>query len=249
MNNIIFQSIRAIAVFAIALFAFVSDVFAAPMLTPVTAKYITGESATIIGHVSNPHKNSTVWFEIYNSNNAPTAVAVQGIWNEGTFEWNLRDLNPGQTYSYRSVAMEGGATVYSPISSFTTLTPKPTAINISYQSNSSDTQSSTKTTKGTSSTVEKQSSAINTVEKQTNTTEKQINTTSVVAKDGFNNNNTATVINAGDGIFPTTLIGWAVLIIAILSAILIGRIIYETTEKHKKDDDDEDKDEEEVETE
>lgn len=209
------------AVLGIALFAFASEALAAPMLTPVTVTRITDNSATIIGHVSNPQKNSTVWFELYNNYNSPTAVAVQGIWNEGTFEWNLRDLNPGQTYSYRSVAMEGGATVYSPVSSFTTSTPKPTSVTVTYQSNSSVVTPAPKVTQAVAPVV---------VVKQTATT------TPVVTKDGFTNGNTATVIGAGSDIFPTTLIGWIALLISILVAILVGRMIYESTEKRKKED-------------
>jgi len=232
MNNIIFQSIRAIAVLTIALFAFVGDVLAAPMLTPVTAKYVTENNATIVGHVSNPQKNSTVWFEIYNNNNAPTAVAVQGIWDEGTFEWNIRDLNPGQTYSYRSVAMGGGATVYSPVSSFTTLVPKQTSLTVTYQSNSH---------------VVTPAPKVNQTVEPVVAVKKTTTTTPFVTEDGFTNKNTAAVIGPGSGIFPTTLIGWVALIIAILSATLIGRIIYESTEKRKKEDEEEDN--EEVETE
>ena len=234
MNNIVFQSIRAIAVLAIALFAFVSDVFAAPMLTPVTTKYVTENSATIIGHVSNPQKNSTVWFEIYNNNNAPTAVAVQGIWNEGTFEWNLRDLNPGQTYSYRSVAMEGGATVYSPVSSFTTSVPKQTSVTVTYQSNSQVVTPAPKETKAVAPVV---------------AVKKTATTTPVVTEEGFTNRNTAAVIGSGSDIFPNTLIGWVLLIIATLVAVLVGRMIYESTEKRKKPLDKEEEDDEEAEIE
>lgn len=229
MNNIIFQSIRAVAVLGIAFFALASEALAAPMLTPVTVTRITDNSATIIGHVSNPQKNSTVWFELYNNYGSPTSVAVQGIWNEGTFEWNLRDLNPGQTYSYRSVAMEGGTTVYSPVSSFTTSAPKPTSVTVTYQSNSSVVIPAPKKTQAVETVA---------VAKKTATT------TSVVNEEGFTNRNTATVIGSGSDIFPNTLIGWILLLIAVLVAILVGRMIYESTEKRKKPlDEDEEEDE------
>lgn len=231
MNNIIFQTIRAGAVLGIALFAFVSEALAAPMLTPVTVTRITDNSATIIGHVSNPQKNSTVWFEVYNNFGAPTSVAVQGIWNEGTFEWNLRDLNPGQTYSYRAVAMEGGATVYSPVSSFTTSVPKPTSVTVSYQSQA-PVVTQTPAPKVTQAVVVKQAT-----------------TTPVVTKDGFTNGNTAAVIGAGGDIFPTTLIGWMALLVSLLIVILVGRMIYESIEKRNKKKEDEDEDDEEPETE
>lgn len=233
MNNIIIQTIRLVAVLTVALFVFVSDVFAAPMLTPVTVTRVTDNSATIVGHVSNPQKNSTVWFEINNNYGAPTAVAVQGIWSEGTFEWNLRDLNPSQTYSYRSVAMEGGATVYSQISSFTTTVARATSVTVTYQSSSQAITPAPKTTKAVEPVVLVKQSAT---------------TTPVVTEEGFTNRNTAAVIGSGSDIFPNTLIGWILLIIAILVAVLVGRMIYESTEKRKKRlDKDEDEEEAEIE--
>ncbi|MEK7148509.1 MAG: hypothetical protein AAB770_01185 [Patescibacteria group bacterium] len=217
MNNTTFQAIRAVVVLGIALFAFASEALAAPMLTPVTVTRITGNSATIIGHVSNPQKNSTVWFELDNTGGAPTTVAMQGIWGEGTFEWNLRDLNPGQTYSYRAWATEGGVTISSPTSSFTTTIPKSvTSTTISNQSNSS---------------VATKGSAPKTV--QTVAT-KQATTTPVSGKEGFTNGNSASVIGAGNGMFPSTLIGWIALIISILVMILVAHMIYEAPEERRK---------------
>lgn len=230
MNNIIFQTIRAGVVLGIALFAFASDALAAPMLTPVTVTRITGNSATIIGHVSNPQKNSTVWFEVDNNGGAPTTVAMQGIWNEGTFEWNLRDLNPGQTYSYRAWATEGGVTISSPTSSFTTSVPKlTTSATISYQSNSSVV---------TTAPAPKATQIVAT---------KQTTTTPAPTKEGFTNGNSAAVIGAGDGMFPSTLIGWIALIISILVMILVAHMLYEAPEKRRQSLRDEKKPEEEEE--
>lgn len=221
MNNIIVQTIRAGVVLGIALFAlffsFASDVLAAPILTPVTVTRITGNSATIIGHVSNSQKNSTVWFELDNNGGVSTSVAMQGIWNEGTFEWNLRDLNPGQTYSFRAWATEGGVTISSPTSSFTTSVPKPaTSTMISYQSNSSV---------ATTVPAPKATQTVAT---------KQVTTTPAVTKEGFTNGNSATIIGAGDGMLPSTLIGWIALIISIFIMILVAHMVYEAPEKRRQ---------------
>lgn len=211
MNTIIFQAFRASFVLGIALFAFVSDVLAAPVLTPATATRVTENSATIIGHVSNPQKNSTVWFELYDKSGATTAVAVQGIWNEGTFEWNLRDLNQGETYSFRTAAMEGGVTVYSPTATLTTITPKQVVVTT------------------TTPVVEK---VAQTTTKATET--KKATTTPVVTSEGFTNNNGAALIGAGSGMFPTTLIGWIALLIAILVVVLLGHMVQVSIEERKK---------------
>jgi hypothetical protein len=237
MNTNIFQTIRVGIIVGIAFFAFASDALAAPMLTPVTVTRITENSATIIGHVSNPQKNSTVWFELFNNGGGATAVAVQGIWNEGTFEWNLRDLNAGQTYSYRSVAMEGGVTVYSPTSSFTALSPKPVSTTFVYQSNSAVNTTQTTTQAPVQKTVAATPAPAPVVKKE-------VVETPVVPRAGFTNGNAAAVIGAGNGMFPTTLIGWIILLISILVVGLIGRMIYESTEKHHKKDEKEEEEEE-----
>ncbi|MCK9345125.1 MAG: hypothetical protein M0P64_03330 [Candidatus Pacebacteria bacterium] len=220
MNIIIFQAFRATVVLGIAIFAFASDALAAPVLTPATATRVTENSATIIGHVSNPQKNSTVWFELFNKSGAVTAVAVQGIWNDGTFEWNLRDLNQGETYSFRSAAMEGGVTVYSPTSSFTTVVPK-VAVPVTTTTSPSGVSTPTSATKTTKAV-------------ETTTVEKKATATPVVTSEGFTNNNSAAIIGAGSGLFPTTLIGWIILIIAILAVVLLGQMVNESIEKRKK---------------
>lgn len=204
----------------IALFAFAGEALASPMLTPVTVTRITDNSATIVGHVSNPQKNSTVWFELYNNYGSPTAVAVQGIWNEGTFEWNLRDLNPGQTYTYGAVATEGGVTIHSQPSSFTTTVPKQTSVTVTYQSSSQTVAPAPKATQTVAPVA----------------VVKQATTTAITTNEGFTNGNSATVIGAGSDIFPNTLIGWVLLIISMLIAAIAGRMIYESAEKRKKED-------------
>jgi|SRR3972149_2200766 len=228
MNNIIIQTIRAGAVLGVALFAFASTAFAAPMLTPVAATNITETSATIIGHVSNPQKNSTVWFEFYNSPGAPTTFASQGIWNGGTFEWHLRDLNPGQTYEYRSGAMEGGATVYSPTASFTTAVPKTAPVaTVSSQLNSF-------VGAQTSASKEAQTAKSPIATKQTTPV-------AVITKEGFTRGNTAAVIGTEGDLLPHTLIGWVLLIIVVLVAVLVANMIYAAPEKRRKAREEEEK--------
>lgn len=230
MNTIIFQTIRATGVLAVAFFAFIGSVFAAPTLAPVTATRITDTSATIVGHVSNPYKSSTVWFEFYNESGVPTVVGMEPpLYGEATFEWNLRDLNPGQTYSYRSVAMEGGATVYSQPSTFTTSVPKPISVAVSYQSNSSRvTQSSVTKVSQT------KSQSVATVTTKPNTTTATAAPVATVAeKEGFTNGNSAAVIGAENNMFPSTFIGWLFLFVLILVAITMAHMLYEAPERRR----------------
>lgn len=243
MNNIIIQSIRVAVVLAIALFAFVSDVFAAPILTPASATYITENSAKLVSSVSNPHKSTAVWFELIDGSGASMAVGAQPpLYDNGinvNFEHSLYGLNPGQTYKFRSVAMEGGVTVYSNPSSFTTKSPKTISSTVAYQSNSQTVTQVSKTTEQKTTQTTKATTQVKTVKEDApiapTIAEEAVN------KDGFTNRNSATVIGAGNSLFPSTLIGWLLLILAILIATLIGRMIYESTEKQRKTLDEKDK--------
>jgi len=226
MNTIIFEPAGsrlgrkifcAVLVLGVALFAFMGTIFAAPALTPVSATNIIETSATIIGNVSNSQKNSTVWFEFYNSPGVPTTYATQGIWNGGMFEWHLRDLNPGQTYSYRAGAMEGGVTVYTSTASFTTSAPKAAPV---------ATVSSQVTSFVGTKTSEPKATQVVVVKKEVAA---PIETTG-----GFKRGNTAAIIGAESDLLPHTLIGWVLLLISILIAALIGRMIYESSEKQRK---------------
>lgn len=250
MNNIIISEstgsrlgrklICAVMVLGIAFFALANEAFAAPSLTPVTVNGITGTSATIVGHVSNPQKNSTVWFEIFTGGDTGTAVAMQGLWNEGTFEWNLRDLNPGQTYSFRAGATEGASTVYSPITSFTTTAQKvaapttttyqPQPVAVAQPATTVPKVAQAKTVVAPAKQVT--TTTVTTKEGFTNGSTNVAPT--VINKEGFTNGNSATVIGAGNNLFPVTLIGWLLLILAILVVVLIGRMIYESSENNRR---------------
>lgn len=226
MNNNIIQTIymtvRVGAVLGVAFFAFAGDALAAPYLTPVTVSDITGTSAMLTGHVSNSQKQSTVWFEINNNyGGAPTTVSVQGIWNDGSFKWYMDNLTPGQTYSYRSVATDGSSTVYSPMSSFTTVVPKPiVSTSVSYQSSPATSAPAVKAAQ---------------VETKVITVVKEATSTPATPKDqGFTNNNAASVIGVGNGILPTTLIGWMILVTLLLVLVIVAHMIYQAPENRKK---------------
>lgn len=238
MNNIILQSIRAVAVLAVALFAFVSDVFAAPMLLQPSVIEITGTSAVLRGYLQTNGERTLVRFEWSEASSvsAPSVVGVKDTFFDGFFTARLDGLTPGTTYSYRAIASSGGATTVSSVASFKTANQIGTVLAGSSPLGLGPVTSFAVTTK---------------VVTQTNTskivapvaTTKQ-ETTPVVTKEGFTNRNTAIVIGAGDGVFPTTLIGWVALMVSVLLVILIGRMIYESTEKRRKVLDEEDKDEE-----
>lgn len=236
MNNIIIQSIRVAVVLVIAFFALVSDVFAAPILTPASATHITENSAKLVSSVSNPHKSTAVWFELIDGAGASIAVGAQPpLYDNGinvNFEHSLYSLNPGQTYKFRSVAMEGGVTVYSNPSSFTTKSPKTTVVTIVSQPNL-QTVTSSSNTPASKTTVTKSTQEVTptATSKQTTTTAP---TATVVTEEGFTNRNSATVIGSGSDIFPSTLIGWLLLLLAILVVVLIGRMIFESTENRRK---------------
>lgn len=244
MNNITFQTIRAVMVLGIAFFALANEAFAAPSLTPVSVNSITGTSATIVGHVSNPHKSTAVWFEIYNNFGSPMAVGAQPpLYDNGigiTFEYPLKDLNPGQTYSYRAGAMEGGETIYSLPSSFTTTAPKvaaPTTTTYQPQPVAVAQPATTAPKVAQAKTVVAPAKQVTTTTVTTKEgfTNGNANTAPIVInKEGFTNGNSATVIGAGNNLFPSSLIGWLLLILAILVVALIGRMIYESSENRRK---------------
>lgn len=239
MNTIIFQTIRTVAVFGTLFFFSVDIAFAAPALSPVSAREITSTSAVITGYVSNPYKNSTVWFDLYDGGEIPTSVAIQGIWHGGSFEWDMTGLKPGTRYSYRSAAMEGGETVYSSISSFTTPTLKTAAPATTFYQAQPQTTTYTKpveTVSQKTQTVAKKQTVAVSQTYQDGFDNRKSSSQQMDTREGFTNNNSAQVLGTGDGIFPTTLIGWMLLVIAILVMVLMISVIMEPTKKHNKDE-------------
>lgn len=231
------KTIRAVVILVAVFFMYANNAFAAPMLYPVEAINIKEDSATLTGRVSNNRKNSTVWFEWNTaySSGAPIIAGRQQVFGENDFNYKLNFLTPGETYSFRAVAMEGGAMVYSATASFKTVTSGGAPIvTTSYQTGQ------TGVPLGVGSIASGQPAPVPVVTEQVNTNRTIVLPTVTEQNgtdDGFTNNNTnvAAVIGTGDNIFPGTLIGWVLLIIAILFAALIGRMIYEPYENKKKE--------------
>lgn len=233
MGTIIFQTIRAGVVLGVALFAFVGDVFAAPILNPVTVAQVASDSATLVGYVSNPGKTSKVWFESGEDSllAAPAVVGMNAVYNDGFFQGYLTTLKPGTKYYYRAATVDNGVIIYSPILSFKTLGSGPSSLTAQSSSvlqsaehpgNTNQTQPKTQTGNTNSK------SANNTV--GANAVKKTASGTVLVGA----NSNSASVIEAGDGILPTTLTGWVMLLLSIIVAVLVGRLIFESSEKRKK---------------
>lgn len=232
MKNInfrtIFKTVRFGAFLGAVFFVTASTAFASPILGPLSATHITDTSMTITASYSNPYKSTTVWIEVYGKEGG--AFALHNSFDQGIFSATFRDLNPGQTYSYRSAAMEGGVTVYSNVASFTTTVPKQGALtNTGAQKDLSNTIEATQKTKGTQ-TAKKETAG------------KVVASAPTTTKEGFTNNpssvkgNSASVIGTESDLVPNTLIGWVLLFIAILLAVLLVKMIFESNEKHRKED-------------
>lgn len=248
MNIIIFQTIRAGMVFVAVLFAFVSEVYAAPTITPASVAQITSDSAILISNVYNNFKNTTVWFEYKEDSSFSQFIAVGmgSVFGVGYFRAYLTDLKPGTTYQYRAAATEDGTTIYSPLSSFKTAGSSI----IQIATSATNLNSSANTTQGQGSEAQTNSSVVqsnNNGARASSGTQGNnkvvVNTnpsvapgdTSVTNKTISNiNRGTASVIGAGNNIFPNTLIGWVMLLISIIAAVLVGRMIFESSEKRKK---------------
>ncbi|MDO8603868.1 MAG: fibronectin type III domain-containing protein [bacterium] len=236
INNITIQTIRAGMVLGIAFFALVNTAFAAPTLTPVSVTQIRDTSENLVSYVSNQNKNSVVWFEITGGSfqGTPLVVGMRSVYENGFFQWQLQNLSPGTTYYYRAVATEGGMTAYSQGGSFTTETgvsSVPTAT--SYQSGSSS---------GANNGSGKQTPAPKVAQATTQKPAvKKVAVAPTETKEGFTNGNSAAVIGVGDGVFPSTLVGWIALLVALLVVAIMAQMIYEAPEKRRKKREEEEK--------
>lgn len=244
MNNIIIQIVRLVAVLAIALFAFVSDVFAAPVLLQPSVIEITGTSAVLRGYLQTNGERTLVRFEWSeaSSSGTPAVVGLKDTFFDGFFNARLDGLTPGTTYSYRAIASSGGVTTVTTVASFKTANQADTVLAGSSSLGAGPITLPAVTIKKTVP----QTDTSKAVEPVVATKQE---TAPVATKEGFTNRNTAAVIGAGDSIFPTTLIGWIALLVSILVMVLVGRMIYESTEKRKKTREEEEEDDEDKETE
>lgn len=234
MNKFISRTILAGTVFTLGISLVSNTALASAVLISSGATDVTGVSATLNGQVMNSDSNSFVWFEWSNNSAfyAPSIAGKQAFWGGRLFDASINGLTPGATYYYRAVAVarpiSGGAEspVYSQVVSFKTTSPSVVANVVSTpavastQANTSTNNNST----GTNATAVKKVTPAQT----TNGT-----------KDGFTNstntgNGGASVLGAGDGILPGTLIGWIALLIAFVVILFVGRLIYEESEKRKK---------------
>lgn len=250
MNKIISKTIRVMAIAGVALFTFTGEVFAAPTFLPTSSLEITNTSAVVRVYIENPNELAVVWFEWSEASSilAPEVVAMSNYFGSGFFAARLDGLKPGTTYSYRSAAKSGGATVYSPVASFKTTGASPvttttassqTALGgapLSVDSVNADTNSQASTGSTQAQPVVSQTTRSTT---KTATVKNSASAASsdFAKRDTANlgvNNNTASVSGAGSGLFPSTLIGWVALIIMTLFVVLVMGMIFESTERRKK---------------
>lgn len=263
MNKYIYQTISAGFVFGVAVLTLTNTALASAVLVPAGATDITGTRATLNGQVMNQDANSTVWFEWSDNSSmyAPAIVGKDAFYGGRTFEASINGLTPGRTYYYRAVAVSkpiigsSDAPVYSSIISFRTILPKSavaatTGTNATiYSTNQNSVGNNSQSNVNNTSRTNNSNTTTNT-NRTFNSSTKNTNTSNVVTstKDGFSNVNNqkntdgfsngnssgASVLGAGGGILPTTLVGWIALIIALLIILLIVRLIYEENERRKK---------------
>lgn len=251
MQNIFISTIRFGAVAVLALSVFIGEAFAAPVLMPANATAVSETSATLVGKVSNPgYKNTTVWFEWGDTPAPTTVVGMRDVYSEGSFQGYLFGLKPGTTYYFRAVAMEGGATVYSSVVTFTTRSGAVgTAVTNSVQGSvvSSGVSTQAVSTTGVVTTPVSQTATVAPSTVQTNTSavkttavQKASNTKTddpcVGDKESIATKNTAATAAVGNisGVLPGTLIGWVSFLIALLIVFLIFAMIFDSAEERRK---------------
>lgn len=254
-NILTLKTIRAGFVFGVAIFMVTGTAFASVDVIYTEATNITTTSAVLNSQILSSNYNSSVWFEWSDNSSlyAPTISGNQKFGGKGgSFNTTIEGLTPGTTYYYRAVIVSypivGAAKepVVSRTFSFKTLSPKSASdgIGTSQSNGSNSTQgnstsgSQTNTSANTSTNTTSTNTNTTTLKNSSNvTTKKTVVEDASTSKDGFTNDGSASaasVIIAGDGIFPTTLIGWILLFITLLIILLIVRMIYEHSEKRKK---------------
>src|SRR3989344_6722657 len=237
MQNILISTIRIGAVAVLALSLFVNEAFAAPVLTHTAEKEILETSATLVSRVVNPVRhNTTVWFELGETPTPTNIVGMRDVYWEAFFEGHISGLKPGTTYYFRAVAVEGGSTVYSPVSSLVTRGGAVSnSVNNSVQMNSVSAGVSTGVANTTSATVasEVKTSAPAPVSKIVSTQNTQ--KVAVAKNSNTRENTTATAaVSNTSGVLPGTLIGWVALLIGLLIVFLIAAMIIDGVEERRK---------------
>lgn len=236
MKNAIISTIKYGAVIGAGFLFSVQTSLAALALTPAATTVVNDSSAIIIAKVSDAGRNNTtVWFEWgLTSNLENPIVGMRDIYNEGYFQGYLTDLKPGTTYYFRAVAMLDSEKVTSPIATFTTdggdapIVAVPT---VTIKDTTPMAQTNKTTVVTPSATTKK------TIVKETAVTEASkvvIAPSEVATTPSVSATNAASVLGIGDSVFPTTLIGWILLFISILAAVILAHMIYVSNEKRKK---------------
>lgn len=244
MKNIIISTIKYGIVMGAGLLSFAQTSLAATVLTPAVASGVSRTSAILVARVmSDGWNNTTVWFEWGETTALGNPiVGFTKIPYEGDFQGFLSNLKPGTTYYFRAVAMErDGNKVTSPVTNFTTdggvapsVTTSATEQPVVTTKSETQTTAPAQTAKTTTSVSRTTTPAAKTTEATPKTAEVAVAPAKTTVSSVTTNANIASVIGAGDGVLPGTLIGWLLLFIAILIAVIIIHTIHLQNVQRKK---------------
>lgn len=236
MKNILINTIKYGSILGLGMIAFAGQALASSVLIPPSVTSLSDTKATLVSKVFNQvPNNTTVWFEWGNTPAPATVVGLTDIFQQGYFQANLNNLNPGTTYYFRAVAFEGGTTTYSPVVSFTTTGgaapvgsyAQPIVAPVVTYIQSAPIQDVTPV-------EQKKVSVVQTVKKSVVAPVKKTVEAAPPLPEPSLNSNSATVLGAWDNILPGTLIVWVGLFVAILIAVILVRMIIESNEKREK---------------
>lgn len=227
MKKLLFSTIKYGAVVGLGLGALAHVSFAAPVLTPATVTEIGSTSAIIKARVSNTGMyTATVWFEWGETSSLEKSViGMEDFAGGGYFDYSITGLKENTTYYFRAVAMDSDGEITR--SSTTTFTTGDTV-------SVSDSVAVAEKVESAASTVAVPTIVVKKSEEKSSTKEETSTKTEKTATATTSNANTASLIGAGSGVFPQSLVGWIALFIVILISVLIVHIIYDTNKKRKK---------------
>lgn len=230
MNNLIISFAHYVGVFALVFFAWAGSAFAAPVVAPLGVSTITETTATFTGHAFNGARQLTVWYELGEAGSPLAAYSTRAVHGDSVESFYVTGLKAGTTYSARFGAMDGADIVYSPLTTFTTkgvaavpvgtvtTTQTATGANVVH----ANTSVASAQTGATQTTATPQTKIVAT---------KSTSSKNVAVKTNTNTQSAA-LIGAGD-MFPQTLVGWVVLIILVLVAVLVTHMIVESNDRRK----------------